>query len=121
MKHRARARLVFGKSSGMAQWCKDQMAVRYDQAEHMNEGLKNEEPKYNTLQEYDANNDEFKCDLPLLDKDHAEDTFNTLTDATVWAHLVDGVGVQFVEHHICDHDESNRSGCVTQSRKTYGE
>ena len=121
MKHRARARLVFSKSSGMAQWCKNQLAVRHGQAVHINEGYKNEEPKYNINQEYDANNNEFKCDLPLLDKSHAEDAYNTLTDATIWAYLVDGVGVQFVEHHTCDHDETNRSGCVTQSKKTYGE
>ena len=121
MLHRLRARLVFSKSSGMAQWCKNQMSVRHGQAAHINKGENNEEPKYNILEEWDADNDEIRCDLPLLDQSHAEDAFNTLTDATVWAHLADGVGVHWVEHHICDHDESQRSGCVTQSRKTYGE
>ena len=121
MLHRLRARLVFPKSSGMAQWCYDQMTVRYDQAVHVNEGAANEESKYNIVQEYDADNDEFKCDLPLMDEAHAIDAYNTLSDASVWAWLADGVGVNWVEHHTCDHDEVVRSGCVTQSRKTYGE
>ena len=121
MLHRLRARLVFPKSSGMAQWGYNQMAVRYDQAVHINPDAGNEEPKYNIKQEYDTDNEEFKCDLPLMDEAHAINAYNTLTDASVWSYLVDGVGVNWVEHHTCDHDEAVKSGCVTQSRKEYGE
>lgn len=123
MLHRLRARLVFPKSSGMATWCRDQMSVRHDQAKHINEGLANEEKKYNTLKDYDDDNEEFKCDLPLMDREHAEDAYNTLTDESVWSHLAEDVGVNWVEHHICDHEdsESERTGCKVESIKKVGE
>lgn len=97
------------------------MAVRYDQATHINEGLANEEQKYNIKREWDSDNNEFLCDLPLLDESHAADAFNTMTAASVWAWLTDGVGVNWVEHHTCDHDQDERDGCKKQSYKEYGE
>lgn len=119
--HRLRARLVFPASSGMAQWAKDQLQVRHDQATHINEGAKNEEQKYNILNDYEDDKQEIKCDLPLLDEAHAQDAYATLTDASVWTHLAEGVGVNWVEHHTCDHDEEVRTGCKTVSRKEHGE
>ena len=121
MLHRLKSRLVFPKSSGMATWARDQMAVRHGQAVHINEGEDNEEPKYNDITDYGNDLQEVKCDLPLLDENHAIDAYNTLTDASVWAWLADGAGVNWVEHHTCDHDETVRTGCKTQSRKEHGE
>ena len=38
MLHRVRMRARFTASSGLATWCRDQMAVRYDQSVKIREG-----------------------------------------------------------------------------------
>lgn len=121
MVHRLLVKLIFPKSSGMATWCRDQMQVRHNQAVDINANKDNAEPKFNTVNDHDANNQVFRCNLPLLDEAHAIDAYNTLTDASIWAWLANNVGLHYVEHHTCDHDEVNRAGCVVQSRKEHGE
>jgi len=77
--YRVRAYVRLG--GGLATWARDQMAVRYSQAIHLNEGLENEELKKNEVTDTNL----FECDLPLMDEAHAIDAYNTLTSASVLA------------------------------------
>ena len=117
--HRIRARIRFTNSSGLATWARDQMAVRHEQAVNINEGLANEELKYNETFAAGQDHTGFRCDLPLMDAAHAQDAFNTLTAASVFhpAHVSafdgeDGPEPSFVERDECDHGDTERSGCV---------
>jgi len=131
MLYRLRANVRFTKSSGLATWARDQMNVRHGQAVHINEGLSNEEPKYNEILEDDTSTDHevFSCDLPLMDEAHAQDAFNTLTDASVfnetYVSAFPGEGNEdspsWVERHNCYHDENPPNPCVTVERKTLPE
>lgn len=47
--YRFRAKIRFTKDSGLASWCKDQMAVRFSQTKYVNEGKKNQESPYNNI------------------------------------------------------------------------
>lgn len=116
--HRLRARLQFNPGFGLAQWCHDQMTVRYEQAVHIRQGEPATEPKTNVV-----DGDLFYCDLPLMDEAAAEDALATLSAPTVLGVSVPlgsgGVAnpaPSFVEYHLCDHAEDDRTGCVVVTR-----
>lgn len=124
MTERIRERARFSKSSGMATWCRDQMANRYDQAIYINPDLNNTEPKINEVLD-DGDYEIFHCDLPLEREDYATDAYNTLSDASVWYYAEDlGIDEEgnaipsWVEHHRCYHDEIPNKPCEIVSRKT---
>lgn len=118
MKHRIKVKMIWQVASGMAAWCEAQMDVRYTQSVYIRQGEPNEESPLN-----EANTDGdphiFICDLILADESAAVDAFETLTDASLIPWLYDTEEVSFVEHHLCDHDEDNRSGCSIIHRKEY--
>ena len=117
--HRIRARLRFTTASGMATWCRDNMAVRHGQAVHINEGLANEELKFNEVVASGDSHQEFRCDLPLMDEAAAVDAFSTLTPQSLKDQMVpleDEESIAFVEHHTCGHDESPPLPCVVVDR-----
>lgn len=113
------------KASGMATWCRDQMAVRYDQAVHINQGDPNEELAVNEVTPDDPDHEIFTCDLPLMDEAHADDAYATLTDASVFNETYvsgfddggGGVTPSYVERHDCHHDETPTKPCVTVAVK----
>ena len=53
-------------ATGYATWYRDQMANRYTQAVHVNEGLVNEEAKLNEVTVDDEGYEVYRCDLPLM-------------------------------------------------------
>ena len=121
--HRIRARIRFTNSSGLATWARDQMAVRHGQAVHINEGLENEEPKYNETFTAGPDHTGFRCDLPLMDAAHAQDAFNTLTAGSVFhpAHVSafpgeDGPEPSFVEYHLCKNGDTPTQPCEMVDR-----
>jgi len=117
MLHRVRAQINFPAASGLAVWCHAQMDVRHQQAVHINEGLNNQELKYNT-----AVGETFTCDLPLLDEAAANDALATLGDHNVLGlslPIINDIGPvtrdpkpSWVEYHLCDHDEYYHDGCT---------
>lgn len=115
--HRIRCSMRFTKTSGMAPWVYAQMDVRYGQAVHINEGLAEEEQKRNEVIE-DGDHEFAICDLPLMNEAHAVDAFNTLSDASVMAHIEDDDqgGPSWIEHHICRHDETPNKPCEIISK-----
>lgn len=82
MAFRLRARLRFSAGSGMAQWCFDQNATRLGQAYHLNPGTVNEERSH-----HEVVDDVYICDLIFPELALAQDTWNTITDASVLAWL----------------------------------
>lgn len=110
MLHRFRANLVFNTSSGMATWARDNLAVRYQQATHINEGLRNHEPKRNEIQD-DGARQVWTCDLPLIDRAHAADAYSTIDAIWPW------VRAGWIEHHACRHDETPSAPCALVSRR----
>ena len=119
MLNRLRARVRFTKASGMADWAKAQMDVRYGQAVHINQGEPNEELAVNEVTPDDPDHEIFVCDLPLMDEAHADDAYATLTSASVFNSTYvsgfddgeGGVTPSYVERHDCDHHEPDRQGC----------
>lgn len=122
MLHRVRAHMRFTRASGLATWCRDNMAVRHGQAVHIRQGEPAAEAPRNETSR-DGNSDEFACDLPLMDEAHAIDAVNTLSAPTVLGQsqpIPDGLGgsrASWVERHVCDHDEDVRTGCVVADRR----
>ena len=112
----------FTSGSGLAQWCKDQMDVRYQQAVVINEGAANEEAPLNEVRNED-DEQVFACDLPLADESAAEDAFTTLSDHNVLGQALmldeyDAYSVKsWIEHHICRHDEMPPQPCQVMSRE----
>lgn len=107
----------FPTSSGMATWCRDNMAVRHEQAVHINDGTEAEEPKRNEVTD-DGDHQIFRCDLPLMDDAHAADAFSTINGVMGWAvPLGDEAGPSWVEHHTCHHDETPGKPCEVVSRE----
>lgn len=122
MLHRIRAHIAYPTGSGLAVWSRDQMQVRYGQAVHINESLANEEPPVNVVTD-DDDVQVFRCDLPLMNEAAAAtDALATLTTAAVWGQAlplpdVDGGPTpSWVEHHLCDHDEPEQTGCTVVTR-----
>ena len=120
MLHRVRAHMRFSRNSGLATWCRDNMAVRYQQAVHIRQGEPAEEPPVNEVAD-DGDRQVFRCDLPLMDEAHAIDAFNTLSDANVLGQSEphpdpDGAAPSWVDRHQCDHQDDVRSGCVVVDR-----
>lgn len=121
MVDRVRARMRFTAASGLAVWCRDNMAVRHSQAVHLNEGEPSEEAPVNEVVD-DGAEQVFRCDLPLMDTAHAADAFATLSAATVLGQSLvlgseEGVASpSWVEHHECHHDETPPAPCETVSR-----
>ena len=112
----------FTADSGLAQWARDNMQVRYEQAVHIREGEPSSEEPVNEVSE-DGEHRLFRCDLPLMDELHAIDAFNTLTDANVLGQATaipdsDGDMPSWVELHECDHADDVRSGCVVSARES---
>lgn len=119
--HRVRAEFRFRRSLGLATWCRDNMAVRFQQAVHIRPGERGDEPPVNEVIA-DGSRDVFRCDLPLMDEAHAIDAVNTLAAATVLGlseplPVLDASVPSWVERHICDHAEDDRSGCVVADRR----
>lgn len=113
--NRIRARLRFANSSGMAAWCKSNMAVRLTQATHLNENLANEELKKNEVTADGASHSIYECDLPLMNEAHAISAYDTLNSITAWVVSFanpDEEGHCFIERHTCYHDEEEPQGCV---------
>jgi hypothetical protein len=119
MINRIREKARFTKASGMAVWCRDQMGVRYTQAVSINEGLANEEIKRNEVID-DGDYDIYVCDLPLSDLAYAEDAYNTLSAASVWAYAqnFDDGSSSWIEHHQCGHNEIPQKPCTVVNKKT---
>ena len=121
MLHRVRAHMRFTRNSGLATWCRDQMAVRYEQAVHIRQGEPAAEAPVNEVVQ-DGSRDEFRCDLSLMDEAHAIDAVSTLSAATVLGQSepipneTGGSLPSWAERHQCDHDEDARSGCVVVDR-----
>lgn len=123
MLNRLRARVRYPTSSGLATWSRDQMAVRFDQAVHINPGAANEEAPQNYITDLGDDTELFVCDLPLMDEAAATDALATLTDASVFGQALsiesdEGTQPSWVEHHACDHDESPRTGCQVINKVT---
>ena len=122
MLHRLRARQRHTNTSGLASWCRDQMAVRYGQAVHINPDTPNEEAPVNMVADLGDGTTLFACDLPLMDEAAAVDALATLSDLNVLGQSLtidDDMGEgspSWVEHHLCDHDEPSRSGCTVVGR-----
>lgn len=119
--HRILAHMRYSTASGLATWCRDNMAVRFAQAVHVNPGLPNEEAPVNEVVDEGATQ-RFRCDLPLMNEAHAADAFNTLSTASVIVQTLPLPGSapgetrpSWVEHHTCDHDAGIHSGCTTVS------
>jgi hypothetical protein len=119
MLHRFRARMRFSEGHWGPTWCRDQMAVRYGQAVHIRQGEPAEEAPINQIE-----GDVFICDVALMDAAAAQDAVNTLSD-----HNVLGVTLaldqnlelpSYVEYHLCDHAEDDRSGCSVVDRREVG-
>ena len=112
----------FTSASGLATWCRDQMAVRYQQAVHINEGAPNEEAPLNEVVD-EGDEQVFACDLPLMDEAHAEDAMNTLSDANVLGQALmlhddeDGEQPSWAEHHICHHESEPGRPCEVVRRE----
>ena len=111
----------FTAASGLATWCRDQMAVRYGQAVHIRQGEPAEETPVNEVTD-DGDQQVFRCDLPLMDEAAAVDAVSTLGDANVLGQSEshpdpDGPEPSWVEHHECDHAEDVRDGCVVVERR----
>ena len=125
MLNRVQARIRFTKASGLATWCYDQMAVRYGQAVHINEGDPNEELAVNQVTEYGEDHEVYTCDLPLMDAAHADDAYNTLTSDSVFnstyvSGFDDGEGGTTPSHvtrHDCYHDETPTLPCAVVATK----
>lgn len=93
------------------------MVVRHGQAVHIRQGEPAEEAPVNEV-DTDGDPHLFRCDLPLMDEAAAADALATLSDATVLGQSVlVGEAPSWVEHHQCDHDENNRSGCTVVGRE----
>jgi len=119
MLHRVRARMRFTRNSGMATWCRDNMAVRYQQAVHIRQGEAAEEQPINEVVD-DDDRQVFVCDLPLMNQAHAEDAVNTLAAVFPFSEPLpsqDGAEPSWVEYHQCDHQDDNRDGCVIVDRR----
>jgi len=122
--NRVRANVRYTKSSGMAAWSRDQMAVRFDQAVYIKPGLNNEEQPRNEIVEDDADHEIFRCDLPLQDAAAAEDAFATLSNVSVFgAYAVDFedgdmTSPSWIEHHKCHHDETPQKPCEAIDKVT---
>ena len=122
--NRIRANVRYPKTSGMATWSRDQMAVRFDQAVYIKPGLNNEEQPRNEVVEDDADHEIFRCDLPLQDAAAAEDAFVTLTAASVFAPYAvdfedgDMTSPSWIEHHKCHHDETPQKPCEAIDKVT---
>ena len=121
MLHRVRAAVRFTQQSGLATWCRDNMAVRYQMAVHIRPGTQADEEPVNVVVQ-DGQHQVFRCDLPLMDSAHAIDALTTLSAPTVLGvsePLPSGEGARpsWVEYHVCDHDEDDRSGCVVVERR----
>lgn len=120
MLHRLRAHVAYTTASGLATWSRDQMAVRYEQAVHIREGEPAEEAPVNEITDV-GDLQVFRCDLPLMDEAAAADALATLTSDAVFGQAQPIPGdlsdrPSFVEHHLCDHDEDDRSGCTIIDR-----
>lgn len=107
----------FSGASGMATWCRDNLAVRYQQAVHINPGSNAEEAPLNEVVA-EGDHQIFRCDLPLLDAAHAADAYATLSAITSWvvAEPDDTTGPSYIEQHTCHHDETPRQPCEVVSR-----
>ena len=119
--HRVRAHMRFTRNSGLATWCRDQMAVRYEQAVHIREGEPAAESPVNEVTD-DGDRQVFRCDLPLMDEAHAVDAVATLGDHNVLGQSEphpdpDSPQPSWVEHHECDHADDVRDGCVVVDRR----
>ena len=115
--NRVRARLRFTNASGLAAWAEANMAVRYNQAISINEGLANEELKRNEVVADGPNHSVFNLDVPLMDEANAIDAFNTLNAPSVAAQIeVEEGGLCFIERHTCYHDEDPPQGCTIDER-----
>jgi len=123
MNHRVRANMRFTAASGLAIWCRDQMAVRYDQSVVIREGDPNEEAPVNEV-EPDGDHERFRCDLILADESAAVDAFATLSDHTVLnqaepSDTEDGDDIpSWVERHECRHDHDPPGPCIVVERAT---
>lgn len=115
--HRVRAHLRFTTVSGLATWCRDNMAVRYTAAVSVNAEAANAEIKRNEIVSEGATQ-RFRCDLPLLDSSHAADAYNTLSAIIGQTQAIPasrGTRRSWLEHHTCDHADSTHSGCARVS------
>lgn len=108
----------YQSASGMTNWCKAQMDVRYTQSVYIRQGTAEEEAPLN-ISNTDGDPHIFTCDLILGNEASALDAFATLTSASLMAWLENSSETSWVEYHICDHDEDNRSGCLVAHRKEY--
>ena len=113
----------FTSASGLANWCKAQMDVRYGQAVHIRQGEPSEESPRNEVEDTGDGHEIFFCDLPLMNEAHAVDAFATLSDHNVLGQALpfedDGVEEDvpsWVERHVCDHAEDVRQGCAVAQR-----
>jgi len=91
-------------------------------AVHIRPGTQASEEPVNQVADLNGARQEFRCDLPLMDEAHAIDALNTLSAPTVLGvsePLPSGEGARpsWVEYHVCDHDEDDRSGCVVVERR----
>lgn len=119
--HRVRAVMRFRRAQGLATWCRDNMAVRFEQAVHIRPDTQASEPPVNEVVA-DGGRDVFRCDLPLMDEAHAIDAVNTLSAATVLGQseplpIRGETAPSWVERHVCDHAEDDRTGCVVADRR----
>jgi hypothetical protein len=120
--HRVRAIIQFQQAQGLATWCRDNMAVRFAQAVHIRPGEMGDEPAVNEVVAAPNSRQVFRCDLPLMDEAHAIDAVATLSDANVLGQseptpAADRTAPSWVERHVCDHAEDDRTGCVVVDRR----
>lgn len=114
MLYRVRAQMRFTPASGLATWCRDQMAVRYEQSVHIRQGELDEESPVNEVIDLEY----FICDLPLVDESAAEDAVATLSDPNVLGQSepLDDGEASWVDWHPCTHDEDTRTPCSLTER-----
>ena len=110
--YRVMAYLWFPTSSGMATWCRDQMAQRYDVATIANPGMPEEESPVNKVVDVE-DRQLYVCDLLLHEEAWAIDSVATLGDASVLAWLDEPVdeGPSYVGWHPCTHDGEGTQRC----------
>lgn len=115
MIYRLQASILYYKNSGLATWCKNQMDVRYTQAIHLKPDTNKEERPLNKIIEETDDIERFQCDLPLLNKQHAQDAFNTLSTESIWLQALgsneDIESGSFINLHVCGHDETPQVSC----------
>ena len=103
------------------------MGVRYQQSVVIRQGDPAEEQPVNEVRDDGEDHELFVCDLILADESAAADAFNTLSDHNVLGQAVaipteEGGDIpSWVERHLCDHDEDDRSGCQVEEYMTHEE